>query len=434
VQDSWCRVSIAHVGTLTDLVCSADMAVGAALPDIVDMVITPDARPGCSWHLSRPGGDRLDEDKTLRQNGVRDGDVLAIAAGPAPRYVPAVGDFGTVAATEAAQLAPHRVTAAWAAVTWGWSAAVAAATIVGSMLMCGLPVLPCATAAGIAVTAAAVARRARTMTAATAGAVVAVIFSAAAGYLAVGTSAPAPGALLAASAAASSAVLLARLTTADTILLTTMGTCATLLAIGIAAAALWATGFGVSAAVLCTAAIATLGLATRLVVVVTGLNPASPGRTGTRITVGHTRHARRVLTGIVAGAAAAAAAGCALLATAFADRAAEPALAGVVTGVVLLRIRSHADGRCRVALLIGGLACATATSALLLRWIPAYAGAVGATAATVAAVLYVQRHTANPALSRVVDIVEVTLLAAAIPTAAWCTGIFGMVRELSLPW
>jgi type VII secretion integral membrane protein EccD len=434
VQDSWCRVSIAHADTVTDLVCSADISVAAALPDIVDMVIAPDARPGRSWHLSRPAGDRLDEDKTLRQNGVRDGDVLAIAAAPAPLYAPAAGDFGTVAATEAAHPAPHRATAVWAALAWGWSAAVAAATIVGSVLMSGLPVVASATAAGVAVTAAAMARRAPATVAATAGSVIAVIFSAATGYLAVGTSAPAPGALLAVAAAASCAVLLARLTTADTILLTTVGTWATLSAIGIAPAALWATGFGVSAAVLCAAAIATLGLAARLVIVVTGLNPASPSRTGTGVTGRRTRHARQVLTGIVAGAATTATTGCVMLAVAFADRAAEPLLAGVVTGVVLLRIRLHADGRCKVALLIGGLACATATSVLLLRWIPVYAGAVSATAAAVAAVLYTQRNTVSAATSRVVDVVEVALLATVIPTAAWCAGIFGVVRELSLPW
>lgn len=71
---------------------------------------------------------------------------------------------------------------------------------------------------------------------------------------------------------------------------------------------------------------------------------------------------------------------------------------------------------------------------LLLRWIPGYAGGVSAAAAAVIAVLYAQREAVSPSISRVVDIVEVALLAAVIPTAAWCAGVFGVVRGLSLPW
>ncbi len=419
---------MAYAGTVTDLVFSADVAVGAALPDIVEVVMGPDSRCGHNWHLSRPCGDRLDEDMTLRQNGVRDGDVLAITAAPVPVFARAAGDFGTVAAAEAPPPGP------WAAAAWAWCATVVAATVLGSVLVSGLSVVASVTAAGIAATAAVVARRAPTAPAATAAAVVAVVFSAASGYLAVGTAAPIPGALLAVAAAASSAVLLTRLTAADPVLLTAVGTCATLLAVAVAPTALWATGFGVSAAILCAAAIGTLGIAARLVIVATGLNPALPGRNDTRVTDRRARHARRVLTGIVAGAAAAAAAGCVGLVVTFADRAAEPVLAVVVTGAVLLRCRLYADGGCRAALLIGGLASATATSVLLLRWIPGYAGGVSAAAAALIAVLYAQREAVSPSISRVVDTVEVALLAAVIPTAAWCAGVFGVVRGLSLPW
>ncbi|ORV03836.1 hypothetical protein AWB94_24070 [Mycolicibacterium canariasense] len=414
---------------MTDLVFSADMAVGAALPDIVELVVAPDARSGRSWHLCRPSGDRLDEDMTLRQNGVRDGDVLAISASPVPVFARPAGDFGTVATAEAPPPGP------WAAAAWAWGATVVAVTVLGSVLMCGLPVVASvAAAAGIAATAAVAARRAPTPPVATAGSVVAVVFSAASGYLAVGTAAPVPGALLAVAAGASSAVLLARLTTADTVLLTAVGTCAALLATAAAPAALWATGLSVNAAVLCAAAVGTLGVAARLVIVVTGLNPALPGRNDIRVTGRRARHARRVLTGIVGGAAAAAAVGCVLLGIAFAGRAAEPVLAVVVTGAVLLRCRLHADGRCKVALITGGLASATATSVLLLRWIPAYAGWVSAVVAAVVAVMYAQRSAATPSMARVVDIVEVALLAAVVPAAAWCAGIFGTVRALSLPW
>lgn len=419
---------MAYAGTVTDLVFSADLAVGAALPDIVEVVIGPDSRCGPSWHLSRPCGDRLDEDMTLRQNGVRDGDVLAITAAPVPVFARAAGDFGTVAAAEAP------TPGLWAAAAWAWCATVVAATVLGSVLVSGLPVVASVTAAGIAAAAAVVTRRAPTAPAATAAAVVAVAFSAASGYLAVGTAAPMPGALLAVAAAASSAVLLTRLTAAGPVLLTAVGTCATLLAVAVSPAALWATGLGVSAAILCAAAIGALGIAARLVIVLTGLNPALPGRNDTPVTDRRARQARRVLTGIVAGAAAAAAVGCVGLVAAFADRAAEPVLAVVVTGAVLLRCRLYADSGCRAALLIGGLAGATATSVLLLRWIPGYAGGVSAAAASVIAVLYAQREAVSPSISRVVDIVEVALLAAVIPTAAWCAGVFGVVRGLSLPW
>ncbi|WP_036401736.1 type VII secretion integral membrane protein EccD [Mycolicibacterium cosmeticum] len=433
MQDSWCRVAVAYAGTVTDLVFSADVAVGAALPDIVEVVMGPDSRCGHNWHLSRPCGDRLDEDMTLRQNGVRDGDVLAITAAPVPVFARAAGDFGTVAAAEAPPPAPWAA-AAWAAAAWAWCATVVAATVLGSVLVSGLPVVASVTAAGIAATAAVVTRRAPTAPTSTAAAVVAVVFSGACGYLTVGTAAPIPGALLAVAAAASSAVLLTRLTAAGPVLLTAVGTCATLLAVAVAPAALWATGFGVSAAILCAAAIGALGIAARLVIVLTGLNPALPGRNDTRVTDRRARRARRVLTGIVAGAAAAAAVGCVGLVVAFSDRAAQPVLAVVVTGAVLLRCRLYADGGCRAALLIGGLASATATSVLLLRWIPGYAGGVSAAAAAVIAVLYAQREAVSPSISRIVDIVEVALLAAVIPTAAWCAGVFGVVRGLSLPW
>lgn len=413
---------------MTDVVLSNGVAVGAALPEIVELVIDPGSRTAGAWRLCRPSGDRLDEDMTLGDNGIRDGDVLVLSASPAPVFVRAAGDVGTVSTAAAPPGLPG------GAAAWAWCAAMAAATVLGSVMYGGAAMTAPVIAAAVAVAGAAAAWRAPAVPAATAGGVLAVVFSTAAGYLAVGTASPAPAALLAAAAGAASAVVLARMTAADTVLLTAVGTYATLLTVALAPAALGVGGPAVSASMLCVAAVGVLGGTARLVIILTGLTPTLPGPDGTRITGRRARYARRVLTGLVTGGAAAAASGCVLLAAVFTGGAAQPVLAVVVTGAVLLRCRTYADGGCRTALVIGGLSSATATSALLLRWIPVQAGWVTAVAVAVVAIMYTRRTAFSPAVARAVDAVEVAVLAAVIPAAGWCAGLFGAVRDLSLPW
>lgn len=433
MEDSLCRVSIAWSGAMTDLVLPRGMPLAALLPDIVELVAGAGQDITRSWQLSSLRGGRWEEDMTLRELGIHDGDVLAMSGSAAPVFVGAPrGEFRTVGAADG----PRREQPASEA--WAWCGAVSAATLVGSAAVAGRPVLAAVIAGLTVVVCAGAAVRAPTRRARTAASVVAVVFSAVAGHFVTGVASHPPGFLLGACAAALSAVLFIRLASADTALLTALATFATLVAVAVVVAVIAPAGLGTVAAVLLLTALGTLGAAARLVIVLTGLAPAMPDHRDRRISERRAAYGRAVLAGIVTGCAAAAGSGTVLMAVAGVQTgtvgAAGSLLTAAVTGTLLLRSRLYADIWCRIPLVVGGLVGAAAGSVLLMLWVPMYAGWITVTVAGVVGAMYGRRHAFSPSVARGVDVLEYLLLVATVPLAGWATGVFGIGRGLNVPW
>ncbi|MBI3228332.1 MAG: type VII secretion integral membrane protein EccD [Mycolicibacterium cosmeticum] len=433
MEDSLCRVSVAWSGVLVDVALPRGLPLAALLPDLVDLVVGHDVRADVTrtWHLRRPLGEWLDAAMTLRECGVHDGDVLTMSGAPVPTFArTAPGQFRTVDLAQAPR-PTARVSEAWA-----WCAAVAVATLMAPLAMDGNPVVSAAIGAATVAIAAVVARRAPG--ARMASCVVAVIFSAATGYLVIGTSPQAANVLLGSAAAAVSSIALLRLTRSGTTLLTACATFAALVAVAVTPAVVTPVGMLVVAAILTLAALSTLGTAARLVIMLTGLTPTLTGHTESAVTDRRAVHARAVLAGVVSGSAAAAATGAAVLAVGYAEAgsvpAAGPVLPAVVAGVLFLRSRLFADGDCRIAVVSGGLVCATATSVILLLSVPAHAGWLAVTSVGVAGSLYAQRHSVSPSWARSVDVLEGALLVSVIPLAGWTSGLLGVARNMNMPW
>src|ERR1700742_1281341 len=90
MPDSVCRVAVQHGPRSVDLALPGDAPVGLLLPSIVDLVDQGGgADEGRLWHLSSVGHGRLDDATTLRDNAIRDGDLLLLTttALPTPVHV-----------------------------------------------------------------------------------------------------------------------------------------------------------------------------------------------------------------------------------------------------------------------------------------------------------------------------------------------------------
>lgn len=437
MEDSLCRVSIVWSGAMTDVVLPRGIPLAVLLPDIVELVGGVHTDAPRIWRLNRLPDDRMDEAMTLQECGIRDGDTLTMSAVSAPVFVAARGEFRTVGSSEAA-LRGTRTPEAWA-----WCASVALVSLVWSMVVAGhhamAPVLSALSAAAGAV----IARRAPVPAARTSAGAVAVLFSAATGYLAMGVGPPhAPAVLLGAAAAALSSVALVKWTSCSVELLSASGIFACLLAAAAAAAVIWPAGLIVVALVLALAALGILGGAARVVIVLTGLDPAIPGRRASRVTDRRAEHARMVLAGVVSGGAAAAATGCVVMAVSCARvdampplmPTAGPVLPAVLAGILLLRSRLYVDSTCRIALVIGGLICATVSCAVLSMSAPVHAGWITVAVVGVVGAAYAQRGSFSTSWARGVDMLEYVLLIVVIPLAGWTADIFGIARNMNLPW
>ena len=433
MSDSLCRVSVTWSGAMIDLALPRDLPLAVLVPDVVDIVAGRDVRTTVmrTWRLRAPLGDWLDAAMTLQECGVHDGDILSLSGAPAPAFVhAAAGPFRTVTSAEAPRPVA-RVSEAWA-----WCASVAMATLMCSFLHEGHRSVAAAVAVVTVVAAAVIARRAPS--ARLASCAVAVVYSAVAGYFVIGTSAHMSNVLLGSTAAAVSSVALLRLTSCGTTFLTACATYALLVALAVSAAVIATAGTIVVAAILILAALITLGLATRLVIVLTGLAPAVSGSVASVVTDRRAEYARGVMAGIVSGSAAAAATGCGLLAIAWLPAgsipSAGPMLPAAVAGVLFLRSRLYSDTVCRIALGAGGLLCATSASAILVVAMPAHAGWLAVTTVGVVGGLYAQRHAVSPSWARSVDVLEGALLVSVIPLAGWASGLFGLARNMNMPW
>lgn len=438
MPDTLCRLAIQVSGpvasTVVDVVLPADCPVGVLIPPVVDVALG-DRQPASDpqrWHLVRVGGDRLDTSLTLRQNAVRDGDMILLAAAAVPVPARRSGDPSGVVAGAALQ-APGAPLHGGAAVAGIAVTGVSAAALTWSGSTSGTSAhlwTAAALSAGAAAVAIAAGRSAPLP--AVTSSLAAVVFATVTGVLAMPGAPWAPTILLAASAACAISILLLRMASRGTTTLTTLtvltGTVALVGAIGVIAAV----PFDGAGAMLTVLSLGGLSAAPTLTVAVAGLGPSRPDVGSRRAAVAH-----RMLTGLVTGWSCAAVLGVAAVAG---HPRAAPAVAALfcadVALLLLLRQRTHVDARRRMALSSAGVGAALAAATVVVRGAPEHAHWWCAALVTVAMAALHRRvgaAPANPVVRRVVQVIEYLALAAVVPLAAWVTGVYDVVRDLALP-
>ncbi|BBX71815.1 type VII secretion integral membrane protein EccD [Mycolicibacterium psychrotolerans] len=434
MTDTVCRVSVHAPArqTTADVALPTGCPVGVLLPSIVDIVLGATDAPAepTRWFLTRPGGVPLDLSVTLRDNAVRDGDLILLTVAPPPPPRIALGDPAGVVSAAVRGPAP-RGTGPAAAVGLVVIVVLAAALIWAGRVGGQQPALWVAAAlsAASAVTAAIEWAPRPLGTVLSLGAV---LHAAVTGALSgAGATWPTAG-LLAAGAALLMAVTLARLGTGA---VTAMSGCAATAGAVAAAAGVQvvaAPGVGATGALLTVLSLALLSAAPTLTVVTAELGP-------TRHTVGAGRAltAHRILTGLLAGWAGTAVAGAVLVA---ADAAVARALAAtfsaVVAALLLLRQRVHADAVRRTTLSGTGFAALLVTVWVTVtaapHWAPWWCAAVAAGGAA-ALRGWLRESPPNPLSRWTIHLAEYASLAAVVPLGAWVAGVYDAVRAMNLP-
>lgn len=443
-----------------DLMLPADCPVAVLIPPIVDRVLdklesSATATDPQRWCLTRIGGELIDGSMTLQENAIHDGELIRLTTSTLPLPRPRPGDSSGVVA-EVAQRTPlatlqAAVTAAGLAVT-----VVSAAALAWTGGTSGISIhlwTAAALSALSAISAVATTRPAHRLSAALA--LAAVLFAVVTGFLA-GPNAPwAPAFLLSASSGFAVSILLLHMTDGNTALLTALaavtGVIATVGAIGLSTRL----AFGTAGALLTVLSLAALSAAPKLTVAALGLGPS-------RLEIGNRRAAvaHRVLTGLVAGWSCSATLGVMAIAAVTVAQSVPavsipaqsiPAQSVPVESIptaiaamfaadvgllLLLRQRTHIDVRRRVGLGVAGLCALTAAHIVTVSAAPEQAFWLCAATfvAGVAAVACAARTTPpNPVVRQGLQVLEYLTLAAVVPLAAWVAGVYGMVRDLSLP-
>lgn len=432
--DTVCRVTVHEPvrQATVDVAIPTGCAVGVLLPSIVDAVLGATDAPSeaIRWFLTRPGGVPLDPSATLRDNAVRDGDLILLTAAPPPTPRVSPGDPAGVVGALVRDPVPRRTGPAAvvglavtvvlaAALVWsGWVSEQQSALWVAAALC-----------AGSAVAAATAWAPQPLCTVLSVGAVVQ---AAATGALSGVGATWAPAVLLAAGAALLMAVTLARLRTGAATALS--GCAATAGAVAGAAGVhvVVASAVGATGALLTVLSLGLLSAAPTLTVVAAGLGPARPTVDAERAQTAH-----HILTGSVAGWAGTAVAGAVLIAAdAGVPRVLAAAFSAVVATLLLLRQRVHADPIRRIALSAAGFAALAVTVWVSVtaapHWAPWWCAAVAAAGAA-ALLRWLREAPPNPMSRWAVHLTEYVALAAVVPLAAWVAGVYDAVRAMTLP-
>jgi type VII secretion integral membrane protein EccD len=457
VDATYCRLTVLAPRARVDVALPADVPVAELVPMVLELVGEPvfGLRPQ-PWRLSGAAGGPLPAGATLGELGVLDGELLRIAPeGPAP--VPPVFDdpvdaLATTAGT--AEAADRRFGAA----------AVLAVSVAAAVLLAGSPGAAATPASvvvaalGAAVAVAQAARLARRTTSdepdggflhlpASTAALAAVPLAAAAGWAALAQSSGAAQLLLTTAAAGTTAavaqialrvvapVLVGIVVAAVPVGAATM----VVLRFGVAPPAVGA-GFGAVALVigpfLPRAALRLAGLP-RPVVPADGGELVDADNGPDLLPAAELAEradlARGYLAGLAGGCAVVAAG--ATLPVAGAGGWAGPALAAVTVTVLALRARSFADRVPARTLLASAITAAVALAGLVVVQAgaaarPAVAGALLVAAAGGTVILSRTRPMGSPVSRRAVDLLEVLLVAAAIPLALAAMDVFRLVRGL----
>ncbi|MFG1930283.1 type VII secretion integral membrane protein EccD [Mycobacterium sp. NPDC048908] len=444
MHDSMCRLAVAHESRCIDLALPMDAPVGLLLPAVVELV-DPDMSTSVEarrWHLSRVGQPWLDEAMSLRDNAVHDGDLLLLTTTnvPPPAELPDEPAQAIIAAGGHRTM-PHSVTATATVLCTGvlgaaaslWAGLVSHAT--------GHVVATAATAAAAAFGAVVLRWTHRDPLHSIALSAVAVMFGTAAGFLAAAEGSRIASLLLAAAVGTTMAILLRRLTRRGDTSLSALATLGALTSVASACGVGWTLPICTVGAALATLALAALGVAARFSVAATGLAPVMghpdedfeyDGAT----VASQALAAHRALTGFVLGSAAAAVAGAALVGWDCLPngRPGGVVFALVVALVLALRARTHVDARRRAGLIVFGLASFAVGCAIVVASAPHRAQWVCllAPVAVVSMLSHPSGAASNPLVHRAVDVLEYAALAAVVPVACWVSGVYALIRGVSL--
>ncbi|PRC41911.1 type VII secretion integral membrane protein EccD [Mycobacterium sp. ITM-2017-0098] len=435
MPNTLCRLAVHATGpgesTAAELVLPATRPLGELLPSIVDAVLG-DAAPPRHWRLTRVAGAALDTSLSLRDNGFRDGDMVLLATVQiaCPRRLP-TESCGVVAGIADTREPPTGRGAVLAVGLAGTAACAAALIRSGHLAAEGWPLWSAAALAAAAATGSVAVGRTDHHVAALLS-TAAVVFGATTGILAV------PGAtwqavfLLSAAVAFAISVVLLRVTGGDVVL--TALAASTGVTAAAAVCATVAPQPEAAGAVLTVVALGALSLAPTFTAATTGLGPARHHVDERRAASAH-----RTLTGLVAGLSGSAALGAAVVAAVAVHTGSSAVLAGVFAadlGIILvLRQRSHVDGYRRAWLGATGFGALLIAAVVTVITQPAHGFWICA-AAAVASGVWLRRanrpEVPNPLVYQGIQIIEYLALAAVIPLAFWVTGLYGLVRELSL--
>jgi type VII secretion integral membrane protein EccD len=440
VSDSLCRLTVqCGDDREVDLALPDDVSIGRLMPSLIDIVLQDSAFPvtTCRWRLSWIGGPTLDDSLSLKGNEVHDGELLLLTAeySPAPQWV-ALDPSHTVAQCAHVSRSPRPILrATCGVVTAGGGAAALVFDASPAHAIVAVTVGAASTAATVMAH-----RRNREPNVCVSLALVAVMFAAVTGLTVIPASPRAAHVLLAATAAFCVATTLTRLMDCGTVPLTAIAAVASLIA-GVALVSVVANVQpSASGALLTVLSLGALAAAPRMSMSLTGIGPPMPNPDSPDdhdVVPARAVRAHQRLTGLVIGASAGAAVGIAAVAVGpfhGTHCLSAAVLASVIGLVLLLRERTHVDGRRRIALMMSGMFCVTMCFGIGVLSLPSYVPWLGALAAAVGAAVLspVAGLKTSPLVQRAVEIVEYVGLAAVVPVACWVAGVFGLVRGMSV--
>jgi type VII secretion integral membrane protein EccD len=443
LQSDMRRVAIQTDAGRLDLALSAEIAVAAMIPAIVDVAVAassavPLAVP-TSWQLTRVGGSALSSRHSLQANGVNDGDLLVLTHIEPAETVPVDDSIAAIAtslgrvprwtqlSSRAAGVAVSLCCGGLAAFALLRGAGAETAMIAGSLgiaafigavmcaRVCSAPIAE-ATLAGLAV-----------------------ICATAAGYVSVPGDSTAPKLMLAAASCATASVLAIRWVGNVITVFVATATFGALIAVGTCPGLVAPLGTAATGSILAATAMAVLASAARIALSASRLPvprlPDASGRSvdGTAYADDDVLRAHAMATGLICGSSVAAALGAVLAASG-----ATPAgaLFAIVVGLATaLRAGSHVDLVQSGALMFSGAVCVAAAFVWSVNAWPQHAHWVALVAAAVAVVsVRLSATSAPPNVSpfarRCGDLIEYGALAAVIPLACLLSGVFGAVWGL----
>ncbi|MFC4604683.1 type VII secretion integral membrane protein EccD [Rhodococcus kronopolitis] len=474
-----CRLTVRTEHTQVDLAVPTEVPVAMLVPGIVDLLDqhnnstihysaatfdeSADDSGVTRWALSRIGQEPLAATATLAEHGVRDGEMLLLAAAARSAPPPLFDDLmHNVAAVDAeryrrwdAASARAMGTVVAAAATGTGSAALLVARSDGDGILGALTALAVAV---LAATAGAVFSRVyRDHAAAVALVGCALPMSAAGGALLVPGGLGAAHLFLGAATCAAFAVLALRASGVGLALCTGTAAAATLLGAAAGTATLTEQPPHAIGAVLAATALAGLAAAPRLSILLATLplppvpspgaplesaefaDPAPGGVPAAFVDLEvRTRRARRYLTGLVAAMSLTTVAGALVAARAFSgDGIYWPgtAFAATCAAVLMLRGRGHSSLGPATALIGGGalllaLALTGTAAAGTAPPVAVFALAVLGAGASLTLGMLAPAHSFSPVQRRGVEVLDYAAIAAVVPLACWVSGLFATMRGL----
>jgi ESX secretion system protein EccD len=436
-----CRVTVQSerdgLPVAVDFALPIRSVLGELLPFVIPAVVgSPLEVAGTAvghWVLSRLGGTLLDESVSLHDNDVHDGDVLLLAFVESVRMHTHVDPCRVVIEASPSSCRDSATARRVGAVACVWAmGASAAALTCGSGSQIARAVVAALIAAVVAVVSVAAVRLDPAAPTAVIMGAAASLFAAVAGFLAVPGGPAPPNFFLAATVCAAMATVLLHTTPQGLAWLVAITAFSVTVAVAAAANALWPVPVAAVGAALAVTALALLGMAAKLAILLTGM---SPNETSTA----RARRGHAVLTGLLVGFSASAALGAVLVGV---GQHHSPALNGVclttaVSVVLLLRARQHRLAARVDGIFGAGMVCASAAFVSILFAFPVgsqliclLSAAMGFAAVCLPRAGIAER--VSPVMRRGVDLLDYVALASVVPLACWVAGGFAVVRGLSL--